>query len=167
MYKKIKDKKTGKFIRTLKRKKCKNCGKEFMPYRSFQKHCGFDCYREQMKIDRIGKKNPAYRNGTRINNKDSRTFKHRNACRRYRKKFIEKNDYLFCEKCKISSAMKYEVHHIVYASEKPMHKELHNDRNLILLCIGCHNDMHGNKKIRNDLVEERNLNELFECELKR
>lgn len=163
---------------SLKPKKCRNCANVFKPYQSLQVFCSYECsmehrrkkrnynWKDESRAKRTGKNNPAYRNGTRTNGK-SYSAKHLRVCGKYRKKFLEKYGYLFCEKCKISNAIRYETHHIVYASEKPMHKELHNDRNLILLCIGCHNEMHGAKKMRNDLVEKRNLNELFECELRR
>ena len=157
----------NKFQTKRKPIKCKMCGKMFDPYGLRpMKFCSRKCFEIDMREKRKGKGNPAWRNGTRTNGK-SYSSKHMRACSKYRKKFLEKNDYLFCEICGVSSAIKYETHHIVFASEKPMHKELHNDRNLILLCIGCHNKMHGSKKTRNDLVEKRNLNKLFECELKR
>lgn len=162
---------------SLNPKKCRNCDKVFKPYQSLQVFCSYECsmenkrkkrswnWKDESRIKRIGKNNPAYRNGTRTKGK-SYLAKHLRACGKYRKKFLEKNDYLFCEICGISSAIRYETHHIVFASEKPKHKELHNDRNLILLCIGCHNDLHGSKRTRNDLIEKRNLNELFKCELR-
>ena len=91
--------------------------------------------------------------------------KHFNACTKYKKKFLEDHDYLRCELCGISSAIRYETHHIVYASEAPKHKELHNDKNLILLCSKCHDYFHSKKSRRNDLVIKRNLNELFQRNL--
>ena len=45
----------------------------------------------------------------------------------------------------------------------PKHKELHNAKNLILLCRKCHLKMHNKKhnKYRTKLIKERGLTELF------
>jgi len=93
---------------------------------------------------------------------------HSRKCASYRKRFEEKNGYLFCEMCggNINTTPRFETHHIVYASEAPKHKELHNDKNLILLCCSCHHLLHSEKSRRNKLVEERELNKLFDRNLK-
>lgn len=87
---------------------------------------------------------------------------HLKKCAEYKQKFLNEHEYLYCELCGISNAIRYETHHIIFASEKPKHKELHNNKNLILLCIGCHNELHKHKLLRNNLVQDRGLNELFE-----
>jgi 5-methylcytosine-specific restriction endonuclease McrA len=59
---------------------------------------------------------------------------------------------------------KFEVHHIYYASLYPKHPELHNPKNLVMLCIKCHNDMHSGKmrtEVFNKLEKKRGLKELF------
>ncbi len=74
--------------------------------------------------------------------------------------------YLHCELCgRINCNL--HTHHIVYKSEAAKHPELHNERNLILVCAdgigyhGCHEKLHADKKKREKLVQERNLKELF------
>lgn len=77
--------------------------------------------------------------------------------------FSEKG-YYECKHCKRTDKFYYDLHHIIYRSEKPKHEQLHNDRNLILLCRECHNLFHKNKSIRNKLIDERKLNILFNDE---
>ena len=112
----------------------------------------------------MGKNNPGYRSGFYIKakrKKSSAISEHANACRRYRTKFRKKHGYDFCEICGTSNSPRFETHHIVFASEAPKHKELHNFQNLIFLCISCHNNLHKSKKLRNPIVKKRNLNNLF------
>ena len=122
-----------------------------------------------MKKSRVGENNPSYKHGLRMSDKkkgkDYQNTKHLRACSKYRKKFLSEKGYLFCESCGVNQngTPKFEVHHIYYASLYPRHKELHNEKNLILLCIQCHNDFHSSK--RKDefkiLEKERGLKELF------
>lgn len=88
-----------------------------------------------------------------------------------RKKLIEKQldeyGYHFCEYCQKSRGVyKFEVHHIIFRSEAPNHPELHNERNLIILCSACHNgsgdSFHNRKDKRDYLITGRKLHELFE-----
>ena len=90
-----------------------------------------------------------------------RSTKHARACAKYRKEFIEKNSYLYCEYCGTSNSPRFETHHIYFASEKPNHPELHNCLNLCLICLKCHNNFHAHKYLRDKLIKERNLNDLF------
>lgn len=69
--------------------------------------------------------------------------------------------YLFCDKCNRSGSRYYEMHHIIFRSEKPKHKKLHDSINLIDLCVDCHNGFHDNKKSREYLVIERKLDAVF------
>jgi len=69
--------------------------------------------------------------------------------------------YWFCDKYNRSDTYNYSMHHIVYRSEKPKHKHLHNKRNLIDLCEACHRWFHEKKNRRIYLIEERKLTELF------
>lgn len=126
------------------------------------------CSYKKMSEDRKGNKNPGYRNGLRIGSMKKYSegqSKHLKACAKYRKKFIEKYGYIFCEVCLLneSSVPRTEVHHIYYASLWPKHKHLHDFRNLIMLCIQCHNNFHSGKyKEMFELLEkERELKELF------
>jgi len=70
----------------------------------------------------------------------------------------------YCEYCHISRFC-LELHHIVYKSEQPNHKELNNPLNLITACRRCHEKLHGDKSLRNELVEDRGLEALFNCKL--
>jgi 5-methylcytosine-specific restriction endonuclease McrA len=74
----------------------------------------------------------------------------------------DKYGYLFCEFCKRSRGFyKLHVHHIVFRSEAPHHKDLHDKKNLIICCDTCHDKFHKNKWIREPLVVARKLRELF------
>ena len=94
--------------------------------------------------------------------KDREYIKVRKAIR---KEKDEKYGYWFCDKCEINETYHCSMHHIVYRSEKPKHEHLHNERNLIDLCMRCHNYFHEKKDRRNYLIEERNLTELFGNEI--
>jgi hypothetical protein len=77
----------------------------------------------------------------------------------------------YCERCGKPKPFKLDEHHIIMKSEKPKHKELDNERNKILLCSdmdnGCHSWYHAKKSRRNDLIDERKLEELFGNNIKR
>lgn len=159
-----------------KTKICGMCKVEFKPYTSLDKFCSANCRVENQKSKRsrrwssestekrIGINNPAYRNGmyTRTSEKTAeghRLFlKVRNGMRERMK-----NDYgyIFCERCGTTSTYQFEMHHVVYRSEKPNHPHLHDERNLINLCMECHNWYHKAKENRSILVETRKLYELF------
>lgn len=153
-------------------KTCKLCGEIFKPYTSLDKFCSANCRVKNKKSKRIrnwnndscknrmGKKNPAYRNGTRTKGRFY-SSKHLRANSKYRKAFLEKNGYIFCEHCEVNQSLKFETHHIIFASEAPKHPNLHNHRNQILLCIKCHNEFHKYKSKRDYLIKERGLSELF------
>jgi len=59
--------------------------------------------------------------------------------------------------------MFYAAHHIYFASRYPKHPQLHNFKNLILVCDSCHALFHGGglKDVFERLEEERGLKELF------
>ena len=147
--------------------KCVVCKKMFAPYQRQasiglrpMKYCSRKCYFEHEKESRKGKNNPAYRNGSRVGGKsdfDSRKTE------KYRKNFLSKTTYPFCEECGVNQSLRWEIHHIVFRSEMPSHKYLHDLRNLIHVCINCHNNFHkgGCGKKRLHLVEERGLVKLF------
>ena len=86
---------------------------------------------------------------------------HNMKCYEFKQSFLEKIGYLYCETCYTTSSPMFNTHHIAYASEVPGHKELHNIKNLLVVCWKCHNRLHNDKKLRNVLVEERGLNKLF------
>lgn len=77
----------------------------------------------------------------------------------------EKYGYIFCQECQSSKAYKFHVHHIVFRSERPGHKDLHSKENLIIVCNRCHDDFHNQKSKRNYLLVARNLLEKFKISL--
>jgi len=147
-------------------RKCKQCNKEFNGNGLFKtSFCSLNCQYVFRSKSRKGKNNPAYRNGCYVkkNLKKYYSTKHLRACSKYKKEFLEKNDYLYCECCGTSSSARFETHHIYFASRYPKNKELHNSLNLILLCIACHNNFHSgklNEKLK-ELEKERGLIDLF------
>lgn len=165
-----------------KSKKCANCAGVFTikeSIRSGDKTCSTKCRGEMVRrraeeqtvrkkttvVKRRGKNNPAYRNGKAMQGKRTYTGIHLRACSKYRKALIEKHGYQFCESCKVNQngTPKFEVHHIYFASLYPKHKQLHNTKNLINLCIRCHNDFHSSKRKEEfaQLEKDRGLKELF------
>ena len=80
---------------------------------------------------------------------------------RLRREKINICGYWSCDKCHSSNEYHASMQHIVYRSEKPKHEHLHNERNLIDLCMRCHNYFYEKKDRRNYLIEERKLTELF------
>lgn len=157
-------------------KQCQCCTKEFTPYTSLDKFCSANCRVENQKSKRsrrwnaestskiLGANNPAYRNGMysrgtkKVSNGEKLFLRTRNLMR---EKMINDFGYIFCERCGTTTSYQFEMHHIIYRSEKPNHEHLHNKLNLINLCIECHNWYHKAKANRNELVEERKLYELF------
>lgn len=158
----------------VKQKKCRQCKKDFLGANYHAVFCSDECYRTNMSEKRKGKNNPAYRNGTySFAGKDKNRMlrsqamsKHNAACIKYRKSFVEKHGYPFCEVCNVNQngTPKFEVHHIYFASHYPKHKELHNPQNLIHICIACHNKFHAGKVYEFEfrrIEKERGLKKLF------
>src|SRR5690625_5642196 len=73
---------------------------------------------------------------------------------------LAKYGYLFCQNCGTSNAFKFEVHHIIFRSEKPNHREIHNKRNLIIVCSECHRRFHKHKKTRGKEEKQGSQKEL-------
>ena len=157
-------------------KTCQYCSNEFTPYTSLDKYCSANCRVENMKSKRsrrwneqatekrMGKNNPSYKSGMyardtkRSDNGQKEYLRVRNEMRA---NMILQHGYLFCEHCKTNQTYQWEMHHIVFRSEKPHHEHLHNSKNLINLCMKCHNWFHQSKANRNKIVEDRKLYELF------
>lgn len=150
---------------------CNSCGEKFIGLKFYtgigQCH---SCISKRYSIERNGENNPAYRNGQyvkamRETSKRITTPLHNRVCAAYRNDFLKKNGYLTCEICGVNKNGTYifNVHHIYYASRYPKHKQLHNPKNLILLCIQCHNNFHAGKYQEHfeKLEKERGLKELF------
>lgn len=157
-------------------KDCAVCGSKFKPYSSMDKYCSVNCRVQNLKSKRswnwtkeqiekrLGENNPCYRTGMyqadgKINSSGDRAF--RKVRDEMRREMIEAHGFLFCEKCNRSDGSTWETHHIIYRSEKPKHQFLNDKRNLIHVCINCHNWFHKNKGNRDLIVMERKLNELF------
>lgn len=158
-----------------KTKDCKVCKKEFKPYTSLDKYCSFQCRDKNKKLKRSfnwskesvekrkGKNNPSYKHGLRCQGKKQDSTGNREYLRNrhiWLSKKYEEKGYLNCEECGVTNTI-LECHHLIYRSEKPNHKHLHDERNFLLLCVPCHNKYHIQKSIRNNIVKERRLNELF------
>lgn len=160
----------------IKNKSCKTCSKDFKPYTTLSKFCSEKCRINHQKSKRkfnwsdekvkkiTGKNNPAYRNGkycraTKKSNVGQRLFDKNKKI--VKNKIIEDYGYLKCEHCGVNNSLRFEAHHIIYRSEKPNHKHLHCTENILILCIKCHNNYHKNKGLRNKIVKDRGLNNLF------
>lgn len=167
IYKPIKEKIFHKHI-------CKDCWKEFLNKMTNSKYCNRKCFENNQKLTRIWKLNSSYRNWlySKIWDEKEILMKRNITLWFWQKEYnrnvllikqsqIEKCWYYFCEHCKTSNAIRRETHHIIYRSEIPKNKNLHNIKNLLRLCIWCHNEFHKNKKLRNKYIQERWLNELF------
>lgn len=149
----------------VKRGKCKVCGTAFEA-RYKKTYCSKVCYGKDLSEKRKGEKNPAYRNGFAMQGSRKYGGAHLRACAKYRKAFMEKRTYPICEICGVNQmgTLKFEVHHIYFASLYPRHPQLHNFLNLIHICIQCHNDLHAGKKSKEvfeRLERQRGLKKLF------
>lgn len=162
--------------KSIKKKKCFHCGNEFRPYTSLDKFCSANCriryakskrkrnWTEEQVKKRIGINNPAYRNGN-YTRQIKRTFAGnrlfaRNATE-IEQQMISDKGYKYCQFCKTSITPRFERHHIVFRSEKPNHTNLHDKINILITCIQCHNNLHKQKTLRNNIIKERKLNEIF------
>ncbi len=158
-----------------KSKNCSFCSLEFKPYTSLDKFCSAACRIENEKpkrskrwnevsvSKRMGTNNPGYKHGLAVMGakKDSTGMKRYLKIRdEYKAEFIENNGSLYCERCGTTSG-KVETHHIVFRSEKPNHEHIHDKRNLLIVCVPCHNWYHKSKGNRDLLVNQRQLQDLF------
>jgi hypothetical protein len=163
-------------VKKTKSKDCQYCGNQFIPYTSLDKFCSATCrvnnvkskrkfnWTKEQTEKRVGDKNPAYRNGmyAKANKKTGigqRLFNKNN--KEIRQAQIQAVGHIYCENCKTSNSPRFEGHHLIFRSEKPLHQHLHDKENIYILCIGCHNEFHKNKSMRNHLVEDRKLYLLF------
>jgi hypothetical protein len=85
---------------------------------------------------------------------------------------MEEYEYIHClnEECKSPNEYPHSPHHIMSRGRYPKHPELHNHKNLIMLCHKCHNPFHHAKtaeeyekavKLQERLIIERGLADLF------
>jgi len=148
-------------------KNCKECWKEFKTYSNNILLCWKGCQIIWLKRDRMWENNPAYRNWVykkwweKINIHQFKEKTFTKVCKEMNEEMMNKYWYRFCEYCWINNSLRWEHHHIVFRSEKPRHEFLHDKKNIIHVCIKCHNQFHKNKSIRDNLVKERWLDKLF------
>lgn len=135
----------------IQKRKCATCNMEFSAFKTTDKYCSFKCIPEQVKTkvskSKQAKTDPLYQRAREI---------------LIAKVEEENGGYLSCQHCKKSAARTFEVHHIVYRSERPGSPHMHHQRNLILVCDSCHEAFHNHKNLRNQLVIERGLDKLFD-----
>jgi hypothetical protein len=123
--------------------RCKRCNNIFTKQYFSQKYCSKKCYLS-------GYKKRTYIL-TRLNQ----------SIERINQRLVNEKWHKFCEFCNKIHTEGYVIHHIVFRSEKPKHKEIHNIDNLLLVWIDCHTKLHNQKNIRNPIVVDRNLIKLF------
>ena len=80
---------------------------------------------------------------------------------RHRKELMEATPY--CQLCG-TTTRGLECHHIYFRSEVMNNKYKHSKRNLIILCVECHDLMESKKWIRELLIKDRKLDLLFKLD---
>ena len=160
---------TTKRSKERTKRTCQKCKNQYI-IRKINQGVGLcqKCIFQRYSRNRKGAKNPNYLRGfyTKRKRNTRQTWRHLAGCQKYRKFFFGKHNYLFCEVCGVNQngTIKFQVHHIYSASLWPQHKNLHNFRNLIMICIECHQKFHGGNIYRAEylkLRKERGLAELF------
>lgn len=148
---------------TPKERICIQCGKKFIPLKPLQNVCSVACYCERFRKKRA------------IQGVKKMSAKQRNQEQelllnkiRLREILIGEIGHLYCEHCDRSIGVTFEIHHLVYRSEKPDHPKLHNLKNLYHICVTrvdnsepCHKLFHRLKGTRNKIVRQRRLDKLF------
>lgn len=137
-----------------KPKQCKSCNKEFKQYKSTDKYCSPKCALIAYKPMQAKTANKAKKTLS----KSEKEYRRKASA--YRRAMISDHGYEFCERCGITGTP-LETHHIVYRSERPNHPNLHDNCNLIRVCVPCHNHYHKSRSNRRELIEERKLIDVF------
>lgn len=144
-------------------KNCKVCSKEYVCSNSLQTTCCFVCWKI-LSMKKKGKtdspKYKQYMARRPKGKKDVKPFAY--ISKEFRAEYVEKHGSLFCEVCGIKNAHKYDVHHVVFRSQLRGHPDMHNYRNLMLLCSECHRKVHRDRKLRLELVQRRKLWEIYD-----
>ena len=146
---------------------CAECKNVFIFTAKYKKtYCSKECTNKRMSKERLGESNPFYSNGSHVGAKKRRNSLHQYSCLKYKKDFLSKHQYPFCEVCSVNAngTPRFEVHHIYFASKFPRHPELHNFKNLIHICTSCHGKFHAGKtyqEVFEKLEEIRGLKKLF------
>mgnify|MGYP003434079420 FL=1 len=131
--------------------KCKTCGEFYKKYSSLDKYC------TSCKLKRTNTKYPSIW-PAKVIDEDSILKKSRATIFNEHQ---EKRGYVICWYCGCSGFY-FQLHHIIYRSEQPKHKNLHNVKNLIFLCEQCHKDIHQkHQEHRAHRIIERRLWLLF------
>ena len=148
-----------------KQKRCTgtNCNNLFYPYRTIDKYCSAKCalpsYKPPKKTPLKKPTKPISKKPTIKRSEFEKEFT--SIKRKLITQIIKQYGVVCCEKCFTQHSIAFSIHHIVFRSEKPNHKNLNHANNLIHLCYKCHDSFHSNKKSRNYLIKERNLISLF------
>ncbi len=78
---------------------------------------------------------------------------------------LDEHGHLFCRRCDTIQSFKFHCHHIIFRSEAQYHPELHNKKNLLIVCDTCHIEKFHNgttkHETRKQYVLDRKLNEMF------
>jgi len=158
-----------------KEKTCQDeyCENMFFQYKSTDKYCSYSC---QAKHTKPLKRTELKRTPLKLSQKSIDKMKAKAKLPKKKNEFqlefekqvekikeaiIKHRGELACDKCGTNSSIQFSTHHIIFRSERPKHQELNNLRNLIHLCLNCHESFHKNKKSRNYLVKSRELTDLF------
>ena len=128
-------------------KTCEVCQEEFVYTKKTQKYCSRGCFEVAHKQNMLGKKNPAYINGSSYEKRSYRG----DDWETIRKEIYERDGYTCCDcgtKCiskqnatKQTSVRIIQCHHI----EKYKKNKNNTKGNLITLCLKCHLTRHNQK----------------------
>ena len=141
----------------LKTKKCKVCGKNFLPYRSTDKHCSFTCFYKDKK--------PVAKKKSKIKQFSDKQIYDKNRLANIAQNYKDNDGYNNCQYCKQTGLG--ETHHIVSRSKVQSHPQKHCKLNLILVCRECHRLLENDIEKTNELIIDRNLEIIFDQKLLR
>lgn len=169
LVKKIKIETNREYNKKVITRICEKCKITFLArYRYIGTNKCKKCIYEKRSNERIGSGNPFYKHGYYskkglYHSSSKIAGLHTRACAKYKKYFLSLHNFLFCEVCGVNGGTIFSTHHIYFASRFPKHPELHNFKNLILVCYKCHRKFHANslEDTFKKLEFERGLKILF------
>lgn len=135
------------------KKECRICGTEFKPYTTLDKYCSVKC-----KLSDKPKVKKQTNQALKTLDKMKLFLRNKSELKIAQ---IKSKGFNYCEQCKAKNPYFLDAHHIIFRSERPNHANINDKINIILVCRECHNKFHENKESRNDLVKQRNLNQIF------
>ena len=135
------------------KKECRICGDEFKAYSTLDKYCSVKC-----KLSDKPKVKKPTNQALKTLEKMTLFLKNKSALKIAQ---IKQKGFNYCERCKAKNPYFLDAHHIVFRSERPNHPNLNDKINIILVCRECHNQFHEKKETRDEIVKERNLNQIF------